>query len=286
MRIAARGLRLLILAAFAVFFAVPVLWLILAPTKADGALVTSSPLSFGSFHQIALAWDHLDAFSDHIYRAWIGNSLLYALSATAIVLATAIPAGYGLALGKFPGRRVVLTLTLVVMIMPAAALVLPIFLELNSLHLIGSVLSVILPFSFFPFGVYLTYIYFSTAVSRDLLNAARIDGAGELRVFTNIAMPLATPVIALVGFFSFVGNWNNYFLPFLVVGGTKIPVQVGLANLLSNVPAFNPTTTSSIVIQLPTLALATLLSVAPILIIFLFAQRFLVEGMTAGGTKE
>src|SRR5262249_38919263 len=120
MRITARGLRLVILAAFAVFFVVPILWLILAPTKADGALVTSNPLSFGSFRQIALAWDHLDAFGDHVYRAWIGNSLLYALSATAIVLATAIPAGYGLALGNFPGRRIVLTLTLVVMIMPAA----------------------------------------------------------------------------------------------------------------------------------------------------------------------
>ena len=84
MRVTARSLRLLILAAFAIFFVVPIGWLILAPTKADGALVTSSPLSFGSFHQVALAWDHLDAFSDHIYRLWIGNSLLYALSATAI----------------------------------------------------------------------------------------------------------------------------------------------------------------------------------------------------------
>ena len=176
MRLAARGVRLVILAAFAVFFVVPVLWLILAPTKSDGALVTSSPLSFGSFHQLALAWDHLDAFSDHIYRTWIGNSLLYAFSATAIVLVTAIPAGYGLALGNFPGRRLVLTLTLVVMIMPAAALVLPIFLELNALHLIGSVLSVILPFSFFPFGVYLAYIYYATAIPRDLLDAARVDG--------------------------------------------------------------------------------------------------------------
>src|SRR5204863_1694059 len=95
MRIVARGLRLVILAAFTVFFVVPIFWLILAPTKSDGALVTRSPLSFGSFHQIALAWDHLDGFSDHIYRLWIGNSLLYAFSATAIVLVTAIPAGYG-----------------------------------------------------------------------------------------------------------------------------------------------------------------------------------------------
>ena len=155
------------------------LWLVLAPTKSDEALVTSGPFAFGSFHHVALAWDHLDAFSDHIYRAWIGNSLVYAFGATAIVLVTAIPAGYGLALARFPGRRLVLTLTLVVMIMPAAALVLPIFLELDALHLIGSALSVILPFSFFPFGVYLAYIYYSTAVPRDLLDAARIDGCGE-----------------------------------------------------------------------------------------------------------
>src|SRR5207244_5476174 len=155
---------------------IPVGWLILAPTKADGALVTSSPLSFGSIHQVVLAWYHLDAFSDHIYRVWIGNSLLYSFSATAIVLATAIPAGYGLALGKFPGRRIVLSVTLVVMIMPAAALVLPIFLELNSLHLIGSVLSVILPFSFFPFGVFIVYYFYATSVTSALLPPGDVAG--------------------------------------------------------------------------------------------------------------
>src|SRR6187399_940637 len=155
MRLAMRGLRFAILAVFAVFFATPLLWLILAPTKSDEALVTHGPFSFGGLDQVALAWQHLDAFSNHIYRAWIGNSLVYALGATAIVLVTAVPAGYGLALSKFPGRKLILTLTLVVMIMPASALVLPIFLELNALHLIGSVFSVILPFSFFPFGIYL-----------------------------------------------------------------------------------------------------------------------------------
>jgi len=145
---------------------------------------------------------------------------------------------------------------------------------------------VILPFSFFPFGVYLTYIYFSTTISRDLLNAARIDGAGEFRVFAQVAMPLATPVVALVGFFSFVANWNNYFLPYVMVPGRKAPVQVGLAEMLSNVPQFNPTNVASTMISLPTLALATIVSVAPVLFIFLFSQRFLVSGMTAGGTKE
>jgi multiple sugar transport system permease protein len=145
---------------------------------------------------------------------------------------------------------------------------------------------VILPFSFFPFGVYLTYIYFSTSVPRDLLDAARIDGCGELTVFLRVAMPLATPVIALVGFFSFVANWNNFFLPFLTVPGPRSPIQVGLTDLLSNVPSFNPTAAGVTAIELPTLAVATLLSVLPVLLIFLFSQRFLVAGLTAGGTKE
>lgn len=281
-----RALVAIVLLSFVAFFIVPIVWLILAPTKSNNQLLLDGPFSFGSLDQLAANWNELFAFGSGVFATWIGNSVFYSVSALIITLIVSIPAGYALALIEFKGRRLLLVTTLIVMLIPNTALVLPIFLELSAVRLIGSPLAVILPFSFFPFGVYLTYIYFSTAISRDLLNAARIDGAGELRVFGKIAMPLATPVIALVGFFSFVASWNNYFLPFLVVGGQKIPVQVGLSNLLANVPAFNPTTASSIVIQLPTLALATLLSVAPILIIFLFAQRFLVEGMTAGGTKE
>ena len=104
MRLPVLGLRFLILAAFAVFFIAPVVWLVLAPTKTDSALITASPFSFGSFHQVSLASKHYDAFSSHIYRRWILNSLIYASSATAITLAVSVPAGYGLALGKFRGR--------------------------------------------------------------------------------------------------------------------------------------------------------------------------------------
>ena len=290
MRRTARALWFLILAVFAVFFVVPQVWLILAPTKSDEALVTSSPFSFGSFHQVALAWEHLDAFSNHIYRHWIGNSLLYALSATAIVLATAIPAGYGLALGVFPGRRLVLMLTLVVMIMPAASLVLPIFLELDALKLIGSVLSVILPFSFFPFGVYIAYIYYATSVPRDLLDAARVDGCGEWATFRHIALPLATPVVALVLFFSFVADWNNFFLPYAVLGdSTQYPIQVGLSDLLSTTPSFNPAVGGGgqqVNIFRPELALATLLAVIPVAVVFILSQRALVRGLVGGGVKE
>ena len=289
-RIPALGLRFMILAAFAVFFIGPVLWLILAPTKGDNALVTSDPFSFGSFHQVSLAWKHLDAFSDHIYRRWITNTLYYALSATAITLAVSVPAGYGLAIGKFPGRKLVLSLTLVSMIMPAAALVLPIFLELNAMHLIGRAASVILPFSFFPFGVYLAYIYYATSLPRDLLDAARVDGCGEWLTFRRIALPLAKPVVALVFFFSFVADWNNFFLPYVVLADSnQYPISVGLSNLLSSTPSFNPAAGGggqSVNIFRPELALATLLAVIPVAIVFLASQRQLVAGLTGGAVKE
>ena len=284
------GLRLVTLAAFAIFFVAPVLWLILAPTKGDNALVTSGPFSFGSFHQVSLAWRHLDAFSDHIYRRWIGNTLYYALSATAITLGVSVPAGYGLALGRFPGRKLVLSLTLISMIMPAAALVLPIFLELNSLHLIGRAASVILPFAFFPFGVYLAYIYYLSAIPPSLLDAARADGAGELQTFLRVALPLAKPIVALVFFFSFVADWNNFFLPYVVLADSnQYPITVGLSNLLSSTPSFNPAAGGggqSVNIFRPELALATLLAVVPVAIVFILSQRALVRGLVGGGVKE
>jgi multiple sugar transport system permease protein len=290
MRIPALGLRLLILTTFAVFFAAPILWLILAPTKSDAALVTHSPFSFGSFHQFALAWKHLNAFSDHIYRRWIGNSLYYSLSATAITLAVGIPAGYGLAFGKFPGRKLILSLTLVVMIIPGAALVLPIFLELNAMHLLGRSLSVILPFAFFPFGVYLAYIYYATALPQGLLDAARVDGCSEVQTFVRVALPLAKPVLALVFFFSFVADWNNFFLPLTVLADSnQYPIQVGLSNLLSSTPSFNPAQGGggqSVNIFRPELALATLLAIVPVAVVFLVSQRALVRGLVGGAVKE
>ena len=290
MRIAGLGVRVLILATFAVFFVAPLLWLILAPTKSDQALISSNPFSFGDFHHVALAWKHLDAFSSHIFRRWLGNTLFYALSATAITLVVSVPAGYGLAIGKFPGRKLILSLTLVVMIVPGAALVLPIFLELNAFHLIGSVLSVILPFAFFPFGVYLSYIYYATSIPGELLDAARVDGCGELQTFLRVALPLAKPVVALVFFFSFVADWNNFFLPYVVLANSnQYPITVGLWDLLSATPSFNPSVGGggqSVKIFKPELALATLLAVVPVAIVFLFSQRALVRGMLGGAVKQ
>ncbi|WEH20088.1 carbohydrate ABC transporter permease [Streptomyces sp. VNUA24] len=275
-----------VLVVFTVFFVLPVLWLLLAATKTDHQLVHGNPLSFGSWHTLKANWHALDSFQDGAILTWLGNSALYAGVSLVITLCVAVPAGYALAMTEFRGRHILLVSTLVVMLMPNATLVVPLFLEINAVHLIGTMWSIILPYSFYPFGVYLTYIYFTTAVPKDLLAAARMDGCSEFGVFRHIALPLATPVVALVGFFSFVANWTNYFLPYVMLPESdQMPVQVGVGTLLSSVPSFNPTV-GSLAIERPQLALATLLAITPVLVVFLFSQRFLVTGMLAGATKE
>jgi len=276
----------LLLIVFLVFFVLPVIWLLLAATKTDAQLVQDNPLSFGSWHALRQNWDALTGFQGDVILLWLRNSALYAFVALAITLVAGIPAGYALAMTEFRGRRALLVTTLVVMLMPTTTLVVPLFLEINAVHLIGSLWSVVLPYSFYPFGVYLTYIYFSTALPRDLLDAARIDGCTEFEAFCRIALPLAVPVIALVGFFSFVANWTNYFLPYVMLPeSNQYPVQVGLGLLLTDVPQFNPTAGTAAVLR-PELALATLVAISPVLIVFLFAQRFLISGLLAGATKE
>jgi multiple sugar transport system permease protein len=283
---AGRFVTSLAILAAALFFVVPLIWLMLAITKSGGALQREGPFSPGTWSDLRANWNQLIDFQDRAVVLWMKNSAVYSLAALVITLATSIPAGYALARIRFRGRRLLLIVTLVVMLMPNTALVLPIFLEMNQVQLVGTAMSVILPMSFYPFGVYLAYIYFSSSIPADLLEAARIDGCSEFQVFTRIALPLATPVVALVGFFNFVQNWNNYFLPFVMLPSSDhYPIQVGLSTLLASTPAFNPSAAGSSSIQLPTLALATVLSVLPLLAVFMFSQRFLVAGMTAGGTK-
>jgi multiple sugar transport system permease protein len=284
---AGRSITSIVLVVFVAFFVVPILWLLLGSTKTPSQLVDDNPFAIGSFGALADNWHDLMGFQDGAVLTWMGNSVKYALFALVITMAVSIPAGYALALMRFRGRRLLLVVTLVVMLMPATALVLPTFLELSYAGLVNTSLSVVLPFSFFPFGVYLTYIYFSTAVPRELLEAARLDGCSEIGTFWQVALPLAKPIVALVAFFSFTNNWNNFFLPYVMLPGSDAyPMQVGLTQMLASTPTFNPVVGANAEVQPPVLVLATLLSVAPVLIVFLFSQRFLVAGMTAGATKS
>jgi len=264
-----RSITSVVLLAFVVFFDLPLVWLLLAITKSGRALTQQNPLSFGSLHGLVANWHQLMRFQHGAFARWLFNSALYAGSALVLTLVLAIPAGYAMALTTFKGRRTLVVVTLVVMLIPNTALVLPVFLEMSVAGLVDNPLSVVLPYSFYPFGVYLAYIYFSTSIPRSLLEAARIDGAGEFQVFARIALPLAMPIVALVGFFSFVQNWNNYFLPFVMLQtSNKYPIQLGLTTFRASSP---------------TLALATALAVVPMLVVFLFSQRYLVTGLTAGG---
>jgi multiple sugar transport system permease protein len=270
--VTARVARAAVLLVFGAFFLVPLAWLVLAPTKTDYQLLTRSPLAVGNLHNVWVAWRGVDAYGSHVFRRWMANSLLYSLSATAIAIGVGIPAGYGLATTRFVGRRLVLSLTLAAMLIPASALVLPVFLELNAMRLIGSAFSIILPFSFFPFGVYLAYVYYATTLPPALLDAARVDGCGELQTFLRVALPLARPAVALVFFFSFVADWTNFFLPYAILANDRqFPVQVGLTDLFRG--------------SRPSIALATLVAALPVAVVFVVSQRALVRGVIGGATK-
>ena len=284
---AARVAWIVVLGLVLLFFVLPVVWLLLAPTKSDAQILRGNPFSVGSLSGLRHTWHDLYSFQDGAILTWMKNSAVYSFGAMALTIVTGIPAGYGLALTQFIGRRALLTITLLTMLMPAAALVLPLYLEINAVHLDGTIWSVILPFSFFPFGVYLTYIYFSSNIPGDLLAAARIDGCSEWQVFARIALPLAKPVVALVAFFNFVGNWNNFFLPFVMLpDSSQYPAQVGLNNLLTSSSVFNTSAGLGNTIMRPELALAALITILPVLLVFLFSQRALTAGMLAGATKE
>ncbi len=284
-----RIVGLVVLLAFAAFFFVPIIWLILGPTKTDYQITHLSPFAFGSFTTFGSTFHKVITFDGDLMLTWLKNSAIYSVGGTALALLAAIPAGYGLALTQFIGRRVLLSITLVVMIMPAAALVLPIFLETTAVKLVGTIWSVVLPFAFFPFGTFLAYIYFSSTIPKDLLAAARIDGAGEWSVFRRVALPLAGPIVGLVGFFAFVADWNNYYLPFVMTyQNSQYPLPVGLQVLISSAAVFSPVAAGNAgtAIYRPDLAMATIISILPVLLVFILAQRTLVRGMLAGATKE
>ena len=268
-------------------FALPLLWLLIAPSKTDDQLVNLPSLALGTLSNYVQAWKNVVPFNDYAILGWALNSLLYAGLSVVVAAAVSLPAGYALAMTRFRGRSALLTLTLITMIMPASALVLPLFLGVSALKLSNTLWSVVLPSAFFPFGVYLSFVYFATSLPRDLLNAARVDGCSELRVFFSIALPLARPALALVAFLNFVASWNNYFLPYVLLSDDrKFNLPVGLAALISGTPALNPGLGGSqLDIKRPEVALAALLVIVPIVLIFLFAQRFVKSGLLSGAEK-
>jgi multiple sugar transport system permease protein len=284
------GLRWAVLLLFAAYFFVPLLWLILATSKSAPQLLELKPLAFGSFQRIQEAWQRIIEYQDGEVLVWAFNSIRYAIWALALSLTISIPAGYILAVARFPGRRLLLWLTLITMLLPPSALVLPMFMELNLFHLINTQWSVILPSAFFPFGTYLTYIYYASSLPPQLLDAARVDGCSEVELFWHIALPLATPLLGLLAFINFNTNWNNFFGPYVLLNDDRLfnlPVGIQQFVLATSAlrPGFNPSPGVMVGYQQAEAALFGLIMVVPVAIVFLIAQRYVIGGAFTGSVK-
>lgn len=273
---------------FAVISLIPMIWLVLAPSKTDPEITNRNPLAFGNFGNYKKAWDNLQFFDDGVILRWVINSLVYTTAIVVIATITALMAGFVLSASRIRYKRAFLISTLITMLVPPMALVVPIFVLMDKVSLMDNPLSVILVSSLYPFGVFLSYIYFTTTVPRELYESARLDGCNDFRLFTKIAVPLSWPLVSLLAFFAFIGNWANYFLPFVLLpSSSNYTLPIGLGFLFYSTPAINPGVgATSVPVYKPEIALAGVLIALPIMIVFLASQKRLVRGMLAGSIKE
>jgi multiple sugar transport system permease protein len=233
-------------------------------------------------------WNTVLRFNGGIFTTWIGNSLIVAGGGAALAVFTAIPTGYAMAKLRFRGRRVIRFITLLTMVMPNTVLVIPLFLEVSAVGAVNQFWPLIVIMGFYPFGVYLSYIHFMTALPTELVEAARIDGLSEIGIFRRIALPVSRQAVALVVFFAFVANWTNYFLPLVLLPIDKrFTVSLGLQQLVGSSPLYDPTKAAGLDVKLygPQLALATAVSIVPVLLVFFMAQRYLMRGQMMGAVK-
>ena len=283
-RRAAGGRRIgshVLLVIMALYFIVPIWWLFVAATKSTGSLFSSPAFWFDDPTAFFTNIAGLFAHQGGIYWRWLGNSFFYAFTAGIGATIVAVLAGYGFAKFRFRGRGVMFGMILGSVMVPLTALVIPTFMLLSQYGLINTPWAVILPSLLNPFGVYLMRVYTQDAVPDELLEAARIDGAGEWRTFSTIVVPLLRPAIVTVLLLSIVGTWNNFFLPLAVLTNPDLlPVTVGLNRwlTLSNAGAggeqvWNLITTGAFI------------SVVPLLLSFLFLQRYWQGGLTVGSVR-
>jgi multiple sugar transport system permease protein len=273
---------------FAVISVIPMIWLLLAPSKEDADITNRHPLAFGSLSNYKKAWDNLQFFDDGVMFTWVVNSLWYTAAIVILATVTASMAGFVLSASNIKFKRAFLISTLITMLVPPMALVVPIFVLMDAISLMDKPIAVILVSSLYPFGVFLSYIYYTTTIPKELYESARLDGCNDFRLFTKIALPLSWPLISLLAFFAFIGNWANYFLPYILLPSSEnFTLPIGLGFLFYSTPALNPGVgATSVPIYKPEIALAGVLIALPIMIVFLISQKRLVRGMLAGSIKE
>lgn len=261
------------------YFLVPFYWLIIASTKNAGDLFGTFGLWFAPNFSL---WDNLQrlfTYNDGIYVTWLLNTLLYAGVGSLLGTFIAAMAGYAMAKFIFRGRNFIFSTVLGAILVPTTALALPLYLLMSNWNLTNTYWSVLLPSIVSPFGVYLARIYASASVPDELLEAARIDGAGEFRTFATIAMRLMVPALVTILLFQFVAIWNNYFLPLVMLSDEKLfPVTVGLQT-------WNVTTGGANKFLYTLIITGALISSLPLLAGCVLLQRFWRGGLGAGSVK-
>ena len=259
-----------------VYFLIPIWWLLTASTKSSSQLFSSPPLWFGE--DFAL-FDNIAAVltrQDGLFVRWMLNSLIYAGGGAIGATLLSAAAGYVFAKYSFPGKGALFGAILASILLPASLLVMPLYLLFSSLGMINTMWAVIIPSLVSPFGVFLARITAQESVPDDLLDAARIDGAGEIRIFSTIAMPIMGPALLTVFLFSFVGIWNNFFLPMVTLNDAELwPAMLGLY-FWGNQPSE---------LNYHFVITGSLLSIIPLAIAFISLQKYWRVGLTAGAVK-
>ncbi|MFF9489362.1 carbohydrate ABC transporter permease [Streptomyces sp. NPDC014676] len=261
----------------ALYCLLPVAWVVIASTKSGSELF--STFTFWPGTGFADNLSDLSAYREGVYWQWMGNSALYAGAGALLSTCVSAVSGYALAVYRFRGRETLFNVLLAGVLMPPVILAVPQYLLLAQVDLTDSYLSVLLPQILSPYGVYLARIYAAAAVPADVVEAGRMDGAGEWRIFTRVALPMMLPGLVTVFLFQFVAVWNNFLLPYIMLSDDeKFPITLGLHTLLeqgANSPA------------LYTLVITgAFLAVFPLVALFLVVQRFWSLDLLSGAVKS
>ncbi|WP_444826151.1 carbohydrate ABC transporter permease [Arthrobacter sp. H41] len=275
-----RSAAMLIMGVFTLYFLTPIWWLLVSSTKTGGEITGSAPLWFTAESLTTFFGNlgNLFTYGDGLFGRWLVNSAIYAgLGALAGTVIAAM-CGYALAKYEFRGREAIFNVVLSGVLVPATALALPLFLIFSEVNLTNTLWAVFLPSLVSPFGVYLARIYAAASVPGELLEAARLDGSGEVRTFFTVSTRLMAPALVTIFLFQFVAIWNNFFLPLIMLRDQALfPVTLGLYawnSQISQIPELRPL-----------VIVGALVSILPLIIAFLGLQRFWSSGLGAGGVK-
>jgi multiple sugar transport system permease protein len=272
--------RQIVLAVFLIYCLLPATWIIAAMTKDNGQIFSTFGLWFTYPFHFLENLSGLVTYQDGIFVRWFGNSLLYAASISIGSTMICALGGYAFSKYDFPAKQFLFNFILGTIMVPSTALVLPLFLMLNKIGLVNNMLGVILPSLVNPFGLYLMKVFWDSALPNELIEASRLEGASELKIFWRIGMPLMQTGLVTVALLAFVGAWNNFFLPLIVLSQQNLyPLTLGL-NVWNSVsagaggkPVYN------------LIAIGSLVSVLPLLIAFVALGKYWRGGLTAGATK-